>query len=276
MCRPETDDDAAGRGEKSFKRNKKDDKNCTCCWWWWWSPVILSSSSSSSPVFAVIAVILLLPVLPLKRMLFNAGYTKWFHWLSLLHLCLLITLPRNNNNNNNNNINKFLSKFLAVMGMTVTLGWWASLMYDLVVHGRFAHILHLNMPFTERMVKENDHGRQQAAIAYNEHTLPFILLSHILDTLGHPVLALYYWKVNNWDICRICTWPVLVSAYLLSRTWSLVRSLAVLTLLFLLSICFCLASLGKMRVYPHKLFVSALAGTFLFQPRCSIIVLHGI
>lgn len=186
----------------------------------WW-PV--SAVAPPSLIFIIAAVLLLLPVhvlLPriLKSMLFNAGYTKWFHWLSLVYLLT----PQNSK--------KFLSKFLAIMGMTVTLGWWASMLYDLVVHGRFAHILHLNMPFTHRMVvilddaNNNNNGQlRQQTVVYNEHTLPFIFLSHALDTLGHPVLALYFWKINNWDIGRICTWPVLVSAYMLSRTWSLVR-----------------------------------------------------
>lgn len=200
MCRPENAASRIGLG------NQQKDNNA-CLW-----PVV-------SPLF-LIGIAILLPVaLPLlKSMLFNAGYTKWFHWLSLVHLLTQ---------------NTFLSRLLAVMGMTVTLGWWASMLYDLVMYGRLAHILHLNMPFTDRMVILAATNNVQIVV-YNEQTLPYILFSHLLDTLGHPVLALYYWKVNNCDICRICTWPVLVSAYMLSRTWSLVR----LSLIFLL-IFFC-------------------------------------
>jgi hypothetical protein len=207
MCRPEQT--AVRSGGWAMLGGKQTDCAYYCSSPW---PLVRSP-------YLVIA--LLLPVLPLKSMLFNAGYTKWFHWVSLVHL---ITQ------------NKFLSKFLAVMGMTVTLGWWASMLYDLFLYGRLAHILHLNMPFTDRMVvavigngnSGNSSGNStlsagRQTVVYNEYTLPYIFVSHVLDMLGHPVLALYYWKINGWDMGRIFTWPVLVSAYLLSRTWSLVR-----------------------------------------------------
>eukprot|EP00977_Amphora_coffeiformis_P013107 scaffold3364_cov161-Amphora_coffeaeformis.AAC.2 len=115
-----------------------------------------------------------------------------------------------------------------MQGLTVTLGWYASLLYDWYVNGRFAHILYWNMPesMTQHMINEQ-------AVIYNPASMSVMCLAHLFDTLGHPVLAYYFWrrsapKTNDlpksftWT-CR-CSWSVLICSYLLSRIWSLVHT----------------------------------------------------
>mmetsp|Transcript_2022 Transcript_2022/g.2821 ORF Transcript_2022/g.2821 Transcript_2022/m.2821 type:complete len:308 (-) Transcript_2022:263-1186(-) len=149
-----------------------------------------------------LAMACLLPLIP-SHLYVNAGYTKWFHIMSF---CYLMTQ------------NAWLSKFVALMGTTVTLGWWASIMYDLYKNGRFGHILLWNMPssMTAVMLDENNQVRYNT----NER-LAVILLSHLLDTLAHPALALYFWKLNQFKVSNVLTWSIVISTYCLSRTWSM-------------------------------------------------------
>lgn len=90
--------------------------------------------------------------------------------------------------------------------------------YDFIVHGNFAHVLYWNMPWTEQMLDE----KTKSELVFNQRTMPYVILTHVMDTLGHPLLAAYFWKVNDWNLKEICTWPVLISTYSFSRVWSLV------------------------------------------------------
>mmetsp|Transcript_21803 Transcript_21803/g.60613 ORF Transcript_21803/g.60613 Transcript_21803/m.60613 type:complete len:355 (+) Transcript_21803:13-1077(+) len=148
------------------------------------------------------AVLVVLFPLMHRCLLVNAGYTKWFHAISF---CYLLTQ------------NVWLSKFLAVMGTTVTFGWWASMSYDLYTHGRFAHILFWNMPeiMTQHMLND-----ENQVVYDTPQSVSMIALSHLLDTLGHPVLALYYWSLHRFQLSKVLSWSVLIGTYALSRYWS--------------------------------------------------------
>lgn len=85
------------------------------------------------------------------------------------------------------------------------------------------------------------------------HSIIAMMSSHVLDLLGHPILTYYFWRRykndsgnlktsitnsngNNTEnstgsSCRsigcfddVCTWPIVISAYLYSRVWSLVQT----------------------------------------------------
>ena len=138
----------------------------------------------------------------------NRGYTQWFHWNSFFY-CLTQ--------------DKWHAKLLALQGLTVTLGWYASLIYDWLQHGRFAHILYWNMPEVMTQYMMNEHKE----VVYNEKSLPIMGLAHAFDTLGHPILAFYFWKITSNDATSVYarfSWSVLLAAYLLSRCWSFLHT----------------------------------------------------
>jgi hypothetical protein len=86
----------------------------------------------------------------------------------------------------------------------------------------------------------------------SSHPLIPLTIIHIFDLLGHPLLTYYFWRrynnnsnSNNFTttiptpppdngdnnnnksihiVDEICTWPVLISAYLFSRAWSIVHT----------------------------------------------------
>ena len=207
MCQPPSTEGHASRlSTESSSSSASFAQNDTC------QPIMKLEKQSSSLLSYVwpispLAIACLLPLLP-SALYVNAGYTKWFH---LVSFCYLMTQ------------NAWLSKFLAVMGTTVTLGWWASMAVDFFKHGRFGHILHWNMPsfLTDVMLDPLD-----GQVQYNTaEQWTAVLLSHALDTLGHPVLALYFWKLNQFDLSKILSWSVIVGTYCLSRTWSLFHNL---------------------------------------------------
>mmetsp|Transcript_24963 Transcript_24963/g.68840 ORF Transcript_24963/g.68840 Transcript_24963/m.68840 type:complete len:300 (+) Transcript_24963:260-1159(+) len=177
----------------------------------------------------------------------NRGFTVWFHWASVFYL---LTQSR------------FVQKFLILSGISICMGWYACLVYELVVHGRFFDALYKNMPaaLTQYMLLEEDnatHGignnnynnnnRDNNALnatasvngtldLASTHSLLAMLLSHVLDLLGHPLLTYYFWRKNKSskratethpnqnkpdDHETIFTWPVILTAYCYSRIWSL-------------------------------------------------------
>ena len=118
-----------------------------------------------------------------------------------------------------------------MQGLTVTLGWYASLLYDGYAHGRFAHILYWNMPegMTQHMLTAD------GQVLYNSTSVGVMCLAHLFDTLGHPLLAYYFWRKsapnNNSDSTPSTTsiwtrfsWSALLLSYLLSRIWSLLHT----------------------------------------------------
>lgn len=205
-----------------------------------WRPLLSRFWTFPFPLWTVVFVYIF--VLPSSCFL-NRGYTQWFHWTWLAFL-----LSRS----------EFLARCLALQGTSVTLGWYAALHNDYRLHGRFAHILLWNMPTIMKL------HMLEAPIETGipKTTALAILLrigAHTLDTLGHPILALYFWrrewkrlalkqadginKVNGesgigykpnarttpasvtWaDVCSsILTWDVIFATYLLSRWWSILH-----------------------------------------------------
>lgn len=176
-----------------------------------------SKSSSSFCVWPVspLVIVVLLPLLPTWCFL-NRGYTQWFHWNALFY-CLTQ--------------NDFHADFLALQGLTVTLGWYASLGYDWYQHGRFGHILYWNMPSIMTQYILDDSSTNNHQVIYNPTSIAVMLLAHVLDTVGHPLLAYYFWNRRQPQAPRrgssssaAFSWSILLSTYALSRVWSLLHN----------------------------------------------------
>ena len=192
----------------------------------WWPPI--------SPWLVAAMVPCILPT----WCYLNRGYTQWFHWNALLYV--LLTAP-----------NLAHAQFLALQGCTVTLGWYASLAYDWYQHGRWGHILYWNMPsvMTQYMiVSEQGDGNTNGnpTVIYTATSMSVMALAHVLDTIGHPILAYYFWKTSapSNDIASCSrksassthsggawhsfwtrfSWPVIFGSYLLSRGWSVLHT----------------------------------------------------
>ncbi|KAL7539069.1 hypothetical protein ACHAXR_013274 [Thalassiosira sp. AJA248-18] len=158
------------------------------------------------------AVIALLPMLP-QSFYLNRGYTVWFHLLSVVYL--LTRSP-------------FIRKALILQGVGICLGWYCAIANDWYVDG--FSILYRNMPgsMLPYMVEEQPDGSDSSYIILNTYSSWVMkVLSHVLDTIGHPGLAYLFWKLHrksHGTLSDILTWPIIVFAWHLSRVWSLVHS----------------------------------------------------
>jgi hypothetical protein len=138
----------------------------------------------------------------------NRGFTHWFHLVSFLYFLTH---------------SKFIEKFQALIGTSICLGWYASIIYDYLAYGNIFAILYRNMPtaLTEIMVEE---GKVNYESWESTSTM---VLSHVLDFLGHPVLTYYFWcqyKKRGGTIVNLLSWDVVAATWLFSRSWSLTHS----------------------------------------------------
>lgn len=167
------------------------------------SSSLFSNKDRALHYFHTAAVTLGFLTLPL---LINRGYTQWFFWLSVVQLFAGRRYRQ-----------LYLHRFLALMGTSICMGWYAALTYDYVRHGRMGHILYRNMPFSEHMMDGSNSGDHLTIV---EGALGWKLLSHVLDTLGHPVLTYYYWSRCATYQEVLGDWNTIIPTLLLSRFWS--------------------------------------------------------
>lgn len=220
MCRPNLvnkEDDAILAASRPPTRTKTTTTTASS------SPTILIINSLLQAIWPVppLALAALLPFLP-SSLFLNRGYTIWFHWLGMAYF--LTRSP-------------FLRKFLIVQGSGISLGWYAALVHDLVVHDRFCHALYKNMPSSMTAVMLDDQGD----FVKSNLSLLYMGLSHVLDTIGHPLVTYLFWYLhcrhsknssnikNNTrtisnNVSSVLTWPVLVATFLTSRLWSLTHT----------------------------------------------------
>jgi hypothetical protein len=157
-----------------------------------------------------LAVLALFPLLPTYFYL-NRGYTQWFHWTATAYLLTG---------------SAFLRRFLVVQGAGITVGWYAAICNDLYLNGRFCQVLYKNMPttMTDYMVD----SQTGSLVTDNWQSLTVMALSHLLDTLGHPILTFVFWRLHcraGGSLKDLFSWNVVVSTYMLSRLWSLTHTL---------------------------------------------------
>ena len=166
--------------------------------------------------------ILLLSLLPTSFYL-NRGYTVWFHLLSVIYLLSQST---------------FIRKILILQGIGICLGWYAAIATDWFVDNTFCHTLYRNMPESIMfyMIKEDE--SESSYIILNTYTaMAMKILSHVLDTVGHPGLAYLFYRLHSNEFRRtndddnsrsvwrdILSWEVIVTSWYLSRLWSMVHS----------------------------------------------------
>lgn len=194
----------------------------------------IPSSSSSSilkyiwPVHPAI-VLATIPFLPTYFYL-NRGFTQWFHWMGIFYALTQ---------------SKFIEKVLIVEGISVCLGWYAALSYEYIYYGRFCEVLYKNMPpdMVNQMIKMTlpaaieDDGSSIIPGTCTNHmdfasltSISFMVLAHVIDMLGHPLVTYYFWKRHvrrgrvqgNGDgtFEDVITWPVIAATYLYARSWS--------------------------------------------------------
>lgn len=136
----------------------------------------------------------------------NRGYTVWFHLCTAFYLLTDV---------------EFLRRALVVMGSSITMGWYAAIGNDWLRHGRFCHLLYMNMPPLLRSRMVDASGR----VADAPGSLPVKVLSHVLDLLLHPGLVWILWRAHRCQTSPrdVVTWATVAGTYALSRLWSVVH-----------------------------------------------------
>jgi hypothetical protein len=172
------------------------------------------------PLSPPTALVLLATVVPSYCYL-NRGFTQWFHLAGIYYALTQW---------------QFLERFQVLSGCSICLGWYASLIYEFMQHGRFCHPLYKNMPTSLMqyyLVEVDDdngsnHPQDQHSLDFESRTaLLALAAAHVLDLLAHPLLTYYFWRkhlAKGGTIKQIVSWPVIVAAYLYSRLWSLTHT----------------------------------------------------
>lgn len=157
---------------------------------------------------AVVAVAFAI-LFPTTDCFLNRGYTVWFHWVVVAYVLTQST---------------FLRKFAILQGTAITLGWYAAIVNDYCLHGKFCHTLYRNMPESMMSIMLD----QQGQLRMNSYrSLAMMVFSHILDTLGHPFLPLLFWWLHRragGTLGDILSWRIILSCFAVSRVWSLVHT----------------------------------------------------
>lgn len=164
---------------------------------------------SKPRTFAPLTVLAIIPFLP-KWVYINRGFTQWFHWVAIIYLLTAW---------------EFLERFQAMIGFSICLGWYCSIIYAAYQHGEFMTILYENMPDA---IKHGIFDNETDRIDYTSPlALKMMLVAHMLDFLGHPLLTFFFWyrhRSRGGTLSEILTWPVILSTYLFSRIWSLTHT----------------------------------------------------
>lgn len=156
------------------------------------------------PPFLALALLSLLPT----NCYLNRGFTVWFHLMGVFYLLTQ---------------SQFIQKFQILIGTSICLGWYAALAYEYFYHGRFMDALHKNMPqiMVNVMVKDGN-------LDFNsKQSICIMIISHVLDLLGHPLLTYYFWRKHEshgGKLSEVFSWPVVISTYMYSRLWSFVHT----------------------------------------------------
>ncbi len=165
----------------------------------------LATASRLWPVHPVF-ILMVFPFLPTWLYL-NRGYTVWYNLIALLYLLTQIEPVR---------------RFLIVQGIGVCAGWYAALVNDFILHGRFAHILYMNMPSVMKAVLLDESG----SVVYTNESKAYMAVSHVLDMILHPGIAYLLYKSHRragGAVSEIFSWKIIAAAFVVSRFWSVVH-----------------------------------------------------
>jgi len=98
---------------------------------------------------------------------------------------------------------------------------------DWYLHGRFGHILYMNMPNVMKSLMVDEAGY----VVNTPDSIPIKIASHVLDCLAHPGITYALWRAHRRDyklrrtVRDVITVQTVVSAWMLSRFWSVVHLL---------------------------------------------------
>jgi hypothetical protein len=170
------------------------------------------------PLPPLVLVVCLPPFLFSTSAYLNRGFTIWFHWL-----CLAGWLTQND----------MLRKFIVVVGTSICLGWYSSILADFMYFDRpVFRLLYKNMlPSMSQIMVDESTGN----LFYHSKSIAMMVLSHILDGCGHPGLVYYFWREHTVRhrggggggrrlVGDLVSWPAIASAFLYSRAWSMVHN----------------------------------------------------
>ena len=138
----------------------------------------------------------------------SRGYTVWYHLVTIIYLLTQ---------------QEFVRRFLILQGTGISLGWYAALINDYILHGRFGHILYMNMPSMLKSQMVNEHGH----VFYTNASIKVMLFSHVLDTMFHPGIVFFLLRAHRASgktILQVLSWNVLLATFAVSRLWSMVHT----------------------------------------------------
>jgi hypothetical protein len=172
-----------------------------------------SDSTWPKPLHPLIA-LAMIPLMP-SWLFLNRGFTQWFHWGFIFYL---VTGQLD-----------FCCRFLVLQGGAVSVGWYAAVAHDYLVHSRFCHLLYNNMPpGLKTLMLSNAHLASGGIIQDDSLAFTALVLSHVIDILAHPFLTYVMWKIHRsrgGSIRSLLSWDVIVSTYALSRVYSITHQL---------------------------------------------------
>jgi hypothetical protein len=150
-----------------------------------------------------------LPFFPTGAYL-NRGFTIWFHWL-----CVAGWLTQN----------ALLRKFIVVVGTSICLGWYASILADFMYFDRAVfRLLYKNMlPSMSKIMVDESTGK----LNYHLESIATMVMSHIMDFAGHPGLVYYFWREHvrkGGRLVDLVSWPAVAAAFMYSRAWGMVHN----------------------------------------------------
>ena len=155
------------------------------------------------PIFILIAATCLPTKLYLSR-----GYTVWYNLMAGVYVLTKLEPIR---------------RFIIVQGFGICVGWYAAMGNDVIYHGRFSHILYMNMPPSMKSMMVD----KSSQVFYTYNSLIYMGISHVLDTFLHPGIAYILYKAHCKDggtMEDLLSWEILASTFAMSRLWSFVHN----------------------------------------------------
>ena len=117
-----------------------------------------------------------------------------------------------------------MRRFQVVIGGAVCLGWYMTVVYESLVHGRTCHLLYNNMPGSlKALMLENGSLASGGLITYKMSGLAAMALSHLTDIIAHPFLTYFAWrnfKSRGGSFRDLARWEVVACAYVFRVVYS--------------------------------------------------------
>jgi len=106
-----------------------------------------------------------------------------------------------------------LKRLVTVMGITVCLGWYGSLIYEYLVHGRFFDVLYDNAEVLFDLKESETCSKSCAGVRK--------LAVHVADFVAHPFPLVILIGSKPFCVSEYNEWSSTLAALVLSRAWSI-------------------------------------------------------